>query len=155
MILQKLASGSTRWSTRWVPDAWVIAVLLTIISYFLGLIFTKSTAYQLVQHWGSGFWVLLSFGMQMCLIIMTGYILATTPIFSRLLNALAGLPKGPKGCIALMALVSMGLAWINWGLSIVGSAVMACSAANSTCAALSGSWLSPVITISILYLSPS
>ncbi|MCL5808229.1 MAG: TIGR00366 family protein [Deltaproteobacteria bacterium] len=122
-MLQKLASTSTRWSTRWVPDAWVIAVILTIVAYFLGLFFTKSSAYQLIQHWGNGFWVLLSFGMQMCLIIMTGYILATTPIFSRLLNALAGLPKSPKGCIALMALVSMGLAWINWGLSIVGSAV--------------------------------
>jgi short-chain fatty acids transporter len=122
-MLQKLASASTRWSTRWVPDAWVIAVILTIVAYSLGLFFTKSSAYQLIQHWGNGFWVLLSFGMQMCLIIMTGYILATTPIFSKILNGLAGLPKSPKGCIALMALVSMGLAWINWGLSIVGSAV--------------------------------
>jgi short-chain fatty acids transporter len=122
-MLQKLASASTRWSTRWVPDAWVIAVILTIAAYVLGLIFTKATAYQLIQNWGSGFWVLLSFGMQMCLIIMTGYILATTPIFSRMLNGLAGLPKGNKGAIALMALVSMGLAWVNWGLSIVGSAV--------------------------------
>ena len=122
-MLQKLASASTRWSTRWVPDAWVIAVILTIAAYVLGLIFTKATAFQLIQNWGSGFWVLLSFGMQMCLIIMTGYILATTPIFSRLLNGLAGLPKSNKGAIALMALVSMGLAWVNWGLSIVGSAV--------------------------------
>jgi short-chain fatty acids transporter len=122
-MLQKLASASTRWSTRWVPDAWVIAVILTIAAYVLGLIFTKATAFQLIQNWGSGFWVLLSFGMQMCLIIMTGYILATTPIFSRMLNGLAGLPKGNKGAIALMALVSMGLAWVNWGLSIVGSAV--------------------------------
>jgi len=123
MLLQRLASVSTRWSTRWVPDSWVIAVILTIVAYFLGIIFTKSNSYQLVQYWGRGFWVLLSFGMQMCLIIMTGYILATTPIFSRILNSLAGVPKGPKGCIALMAIVSMVLAWINWGLSIVGSAV--------------------------------
>jgi short-chain fatty acids transporter len=122
-MLQKLASASTRWSTRWVPDSWVIAVILTVIAYFLGLFFTKSTTFQLVQYWGNGFWVLLSFGMQMCLIIMTGYILATTPVFSKLLDKLAGLPKSPKGCIALMAAVSMGLAWINWGLSIVGSAV--------------------------------
>jgi short-chain fatty acids transporter len=122
-MLQKLASASTRWSTRWVPDAWVIAVILTIIAYFLGIFFTKSNSYQLIQYWGRGFWVLLSFGMQMCLIIMTGYILATTPVFSRILNGLAGVPKSPKGCIALMALVSLVLAWINWGLSIVGSAV--------------------------------
>lgn len=122
-MLQKLASASTRWSTRWVPDAWVIAVLLTIVSFFLALFFTKSSPYQIVQYWGNGFWVLLSFAMQMCLIIMTGYILATTPLFSRALNYLAGLPKSPKGSIALMAAVSMLLAWINWGLSVVGSAV--------------------------------
>ena len=123
MILQKLASASTRWSTRWVPDSWTIAIILTIVAYILGLIFTKSTVFQLVQYWGNGFWVLLSFAMQMCLIIMTGYILATTPLVSRFLNFLAGLPKSPKAAIALMAVVSMGLAWINWGLSIVGSAV--------------------------------
>lgn len=123
MILQKLASACTRWSTRWVPDSWTIAIILTVVAFVLGFIFTKSTTFQLVQYWGNGFWVLLSFAMQMCLIIMTGYILATTPLVSRFLNFLAGLPKSPKGAIALMAVVSMGLAWINWGLSIVGSAV--------------------------------
>jgi len=123
MILQKLASASTRWSTRWVPDSWTIAIILTVVAFVLGIVFTKSTMFQLVQYWGNGFWVLLSFAMQMCLIIMTGYILATTPLVSRFLNFLAGLPKSPKGAIALMAIVSMGLAWINWGLSIVGSAV--------------------------------
>ena len=94
-MLQKLASASTRWSTRWVPDAWVIAVILTMVSFALGLIFTKSNTYQLVQYWGNGFWILLSFAMQMCLIIMTGYILATTPVFSRILKSLAGVPKSP------------------------------------------------------------
>src|SRR4030042_1243850 len=122
-MLQKLAWISTRWSTRWVPDAWVIAIILTIVSFFLGIIFTKSSTYQLIQYWGNGFWVLLSFAMQMCLIIMTGYILATTPLFSKALNAMAGWPRSPRGCIALMAVVSMGLAWIHWGLSIVGAAV--------------------------------
>jgi short-chain fatty acids transporter len=44
-------------------------------------------------------------------------------LFQWILNGLAGLFRSPKGSIALMALVSMVLAWINWGLSIVGSAV--------------------------------
>jgi short-chain fatty acids transporter len=122
-MLQRLASALTRWSTRWVPDAWIIAVILSVITYVLGLAFTRSTPYQLVQYWGNGFWILLSFAMQMSLIIVTGYILATTPLFTRVLGGLAGLPRSPQGAIALMALVSMALAWINWGLSIVGSAV--------------------------------
>jgi len=122
-VLQKLAGACTRWSTRWVPDAWVIAVVLTIVTYLLGLLLTQSTPYQLIQYWGEGFWLLLEFAMQMCLIIMTGYILATTPFMSRLLDGLARFPKNPKASIAVMALTSMILAWVNWGLSIVGSAV--------------------------------
>jgi short-chain fatty acids transporter len=122
-MLQRLAGAMTRWSTRWVPDAWIIAVILSVITFVLGLAFTRSTPYQLVQYWGNGFWILLSFAMQMSLIIVTGYILATTPLFTRLLDGLAGLPRSPRGAIAVMALVSMLLAWLNWGLSIVGSAV--------------------------------
>lgn len=122
-MLQRLAGAMTRWSTRWVPDAWIIAVILSVITFVLGLAFTRSTSYQLVQYWGNGFWILLSFAMQMSLIIVTGYILATTPLFTRLLDGLAGLPRSPRGAIAVMALVSMLLAWLNWGLSIVGSAV--------------------------------
>jgi short-chain fatty acids transporter len=74
-----MATALTRWSTRWVPDAWVIAVILSVVTFIIALIFTKSTVYQLVQYWGRGFWVLLSFAMQMSLIIMTGYILAVSP----------------------------------------------------------------------------
>src|SRR6266508_2634838 len=122
-MLQTLATALTRWSTRWVPDAWIIAVILTLVTVFLALIFTPTTPAQVVTHWGNGFWVLLTFAMQMALIIMTGYILSTTPLFRRLLNALAGVPRSPGQAVALMAFVSMALAWINWGLSIVGSAV--------------------------------
>jgi short-chain fatty acids transporter len=113
----------TQWSTCWVPDSYIIAVFLTLFTFALGLLFTPSTPYQLIQYWGNGFWELLSFAMQMCLIIMTGYVLAVSKPFSRGLDWLAGVPKSPQGAVALMAFVSMVTAWINWGLSIVGSAV--------------------------------
>ncbi len=123
-MLQRIAGALTRWSLRYVPDAWVIAVILTVITFLLALIFTPSNPFQLIQYWGNGFWVLLSFAMQMCLIIMTGYILSVSRPFRRALDWLAGLPKNPPQAVALMALVSMILAWINWGLSIIGSAVL-------------------------------
>src|SRR5512136_873026 len=140
-MLQRLATTMTRWSTRFVPDAFVIAVLLTILAWFMAFFLSPGykpaglpalpgelgleKAYLLMFYWGKGFWVLLTFAMQMCLIIVTGYIVAVSPPFRRLLNWLAGLPKSPKGVIALMALVSMVLSFFNWGLSIVGSAVFA------------------------------
>lgn len=140
-MLQRLATVMTRWSTRFVPDAYVIAVLLTILAWLLAFFLSPGAkpaglpelpgalglqkATTLMFYWGKGFWVLLTFAMQMSLIIVTGYIVAVSPPFRRLLNWLAGLPKSPKGVIALMAAISMLLAFLNWGLSIVGSAVFA------------------------------
>ncbi len=138
-MIGRLATVLTRWSTRWVPDAWIIAVILTILAWLLAFFLSPSAkpaglpamgeardfgrAAVLMQYWGRGFWVLLTFAMQMSLIIFTGYIVAMSPPFRRLLNRLAGIPKSPRGAIALMAFVSMALSFFNWGLSIVASAV--------------------------------
>ena len=122
-MLPRVARVLTAWSTRWVPDAYVIAVLLSALAFVLGLVFTDSSPFQLLQAWGSGFWELLSFAMQMCLIIVTGYILAVSPPLRALFAAVAARARSPRGAVVLTALLSMGLAWIHWGLSIVGSAV--------------------------------
>lgn len=118
-----LATAATRWSTRWVPDAYVLAILLTVLASVLALTFTPSTLPQLVEFWGRGFWELLSFSMQMSLIIFTGYVVAVAPPVSRALDRLAALARTPRGAVALMAVVSMALGLVNWGFSIVGSAV--------------------------------
>ena len=122
-FISTIATAATRWSTRWVPDAYVIAVILTVIAAALAMIFADATPGQVIKYWGDGFWVLLTFAMQMCLIILTGYILAVSPPMGRLLNRLAAVPKTPRQAVFLMAVVSMLLSLINWGLSIVGSAV--------------------------------
>jgi short-chain fatty acids transporter len=122
-VLQRVARVLTAWSTRWVPDAYVIAALLTGFTFVLALVFTDSGPFALVRYWGSGFWELLSFAMQMCLIIMTGYILAVSRPMQALFARVAGLARSPRGAVMLTALLSMALAWFHWGLSIVGSAV--------------------------------
>jgi len=122
-MLQRTARALTAWSTRWVPDAYVIAVLLTVLAFTLALAFTDAGPFALVRAWGGGFWELLSFGMQMCLIIVTGYVLAVSPPLERAFEALARRARSPRGAVLLTALLSLGLAWIHWGLSIVGSAV--------------------------------
>ena len=112
-----------RWSERWIPGAFAIACLLTIAVFLIGIFVAHATLGQCIQYWGSGFWTLLEFSMQMVLIVMTGYIVAVTPPVQRLLERAAAIPSSPRQAICLMAFLSMALAWINWGLSIVGSAV--------------------------------
>src|SRR4030067_3125419 len=124
-LFSGFSASLTNFSQKFIPSSFVIALILTVFTFILGLAFTGSNLYSLVQYWGSGFWELLSFAMQMCLIILTGYIVAVSPLVSRLLNSLAGLPKGPKSSILLMVIISTGLSFLHRGLSLIASAVMA------------------------------
>jgi short-chain fatty acids transporter len=124
-MLQRIASALTRWSTRWVPDSWVIAVILTVVAAVAAVLATGQTPLAVVGFWGDGLWELLAFGMQMAIVIVSGYILAETPVFRRGLEKLATLATGPRSAVALMALTSLLLAWVNWGLSLIGSGVFA------------------------------
>ena len=133
-FLKDWGDALTRWTERWIPDALVIVILLSFVAYILALIWgfkpevgLGTRAYQSVLAWGQGFWILLEFAMQMCLIMMTGYILACSPPIRRLMNGLSGIanPEKPYQAIVTMALFSMILAWLNWGLSLIASAMLA------------------------------
>lgn len=126
-FLKDWGGALTNWTERWIPDALVIVWILSIITFIMALIWGDATPGQAVQAWGKGFWVLLSFAMQMCLIMMTGYIVACSPPVRRLMNGLSSLPNNDKPwqAIMVMALFSMLIAWFNWGLSLIGSAMLA------------------------------
>jgi short-chain fatty acids transporter len=124
-MIERAAGLLTRWALRWVPDSFVIAILLTVFVFFLALAATPSTPLEIARYWGDGLWELLSFAMQMCIVIVSGFVVAVSPPVRRLLQGLAGIAKSPRAQVALVAAVSMALAWINWGLSIVASAMLA------------------------------
>jgi short-chain fatty acids transporter len=124
-MLARLAAALSGWSVRWIPDPLVIAVALSLVTFALALATTAARPVELLRAWGDGFWGLNEFAMQMCLVIVTGSILAASRPFARLLDALARRPRTPRGAIALMAVFSMGTALFHWGLSLIGSAVFA------------------------------
>jgi short-chain fatty acids transporter len=121
-FLSRLATALTGITQRWIPSAFAIAVLLTFVIFAVAIGAGASPARVLIE-WGNGFWTLLPFAMQMALVILTGYIVSAAPVVERLFARLAGLPRSPRAAVVMMALVSMGLAWFHWGLSIVGCAM--------------------------------
>ena len=95
-FLKDWGDALTRWTERWIPDALVIVIVLSFVAYVLALLWgfkpevgLGTRAYKSIQAWGQGFWVLLEFAMQMCLIMMTGYILACSPPVRKLMNGVA------------------------------------------------------------------
>jgi short-chain fatty acids transporter len=75
--------------------------------------------------WGDGFWELLSFSMQMLLVLVTGFMLASTPPVKRLLRAIASTVTSPGSAIVVVSLVSLSASWINWGFGLVVGALFA------------------------------
>lgn len=89
----------------------------------LVLTVARKTPAEAVGFWTQGFWLLLELTMQMSLIVLTGYMVAVSPPASRALDALAGLARSDRGAIALMALVSMGVSWLHWGLGLIAGPI--------------------------------
>jgi short-chain fatty acids transporter len=122
--LVRIAEALGRFSARFVPSSFSIAVLLSLLTMGLAMGWADAPAARVLESWGGGFWELLSFSMQMALVMFTGYLLALTRPVRALLEHLAALARGPRSAVVLMAAVSMGLAYINWGLSLVASAML-------------------------------
>ncbi|MCP3739862.1 short-chain fatty acid transporter [Rossellomorea sp. BNER] len=110
---------------RFLPDPFLFVIILTFVVFGLGLGLTDSSTIEMVQFWGEGFWGLLEFSMQMVLVLVTGHVLASSPIFKKVLGGLASFAKSPGAAIILVTLVSMLASWINWGFGLVIGALFA------------------------------
>src|SRR5699024_7594935 len=110
---------------RYLPDAFLFAIILTLIVFVSGAVFTKSSLIQMIEFWGDGFWDLLDFAMQMSLIVATGYIFADTPIVRFSLTKLSKIAKTPGQAVLLVTFVGLIASWINYGFGLVVGALMA------------------------------
>jgi short-chain fatty acids transporter len=124
-MIRGMGEYFTEWARKYMPDPFLFAILLTFLTFVLGLIFTKNGPFSMILHWYKGFWTLLTFAMQMCLILVTGYALATAPAVKRGLDALARVPKTPSGAVYLIVVVVIIAGYINWGLGLIVGAIFA------------------------------
>ena len=53
-FIESLANASTMVMQKFLPDAYIFAVILTIIVFLAALISTKQSFIAIVGHWGKG-----------------------------------------------------------------------------------------------------
>ena len=124
-MIARLALALTTWTERWIPDAFIFALAGTVVVFLAALGATPSTAVQVVDAWGRGFWELIPFTLQMALVIITGHVLASSPPMGRVIRALAGWPATPRAAVAMVTFFALVSSWLNWGFSLIFSAVLA------------------------------
>lgn len=124
-MFKKFTNACVTLVQKFLPDPFIFASILTIIVYIAGMIVTKQGPLEMLVHWNNGFWSLLSFGMQMALIVVTGHTLASTPIANKGIKKIASIPKKPWQAIAITTIVGGIACWINWGFGLILGAILA------------------------------
>jgi short-chain fatty acids transporter len=116
-----LAQQSAEFSRRWLPDPFVFAVLLTIITGVTAMLWVGVGPAEVLTGWYEGFWMLLAFGMQIVLILTTGYAIALSPPIARLIDRLA-LKITRPGQVYLAVLIGGGvLTLVSWGWMVLAA----------------------------------
>jgi short-chain fatty acids transporter len=111
---------------RLIPDPYVFAVILTFLAAALAYAFAPNAASgNILSSWYEGIFQILTFAFQMVLMLVTGYSLASAPVVASALSKLASIPTSARSAISLTVFVAMVASWLNWGLGLVVSALLA------------------------------
>jgi short-chain fatty acids transporter len=124
-LVRDLGAAISRVTERWVPDAWVICMILTVVALGLAILGAGVAPAAAALAWGSGLWSLLALSMQFTIAMVAAHACVTSrPVF-RLLDRLAGLadPERPAQAVALAAVFSLATAYLNWALCLVACAL--------------------------------
>jgi len=133
-MLNRSAAVAVRFVHRWIPDPFVIAVLLTLLTLGLARVLAGYSIADSVYAWGDGLWGLLRFTGQIILTFVLGHALANTVPVGRLLNHVANRVRTASGAYMMICFVSAVAALLSWGLCLVVAAILSrVTAAN--CAA--------------------
>jgi len=135
-FVARCALRFTAFTERWLPDAFGFVLVGTVLVLILGLATGEPllraaedpeapAAMGMIDAWGEGFWVLIEFTLQMAMIVIGGYAVASSAPVGRLISRLAMIPKNPRSAIAFVAAVSMFASYLNWAFSLIFGAFLA------------------------------
>jgi short-chain fatty acids transporter len=126
-LVARVGDRATRLARLLVPDPWVIAILLAAVVLVAAVAIGRKPPLELVRTFAFGFQQpdLLAFGFQMVLVLLTGNAIARAPVVERGIARLADRPATSAGASALVAFASMAMSLFNWGLGLVGGALLA------------------------------
>jgi short-chain fatty acids transporter len=123
--MQKTTAFFTELMRRYLPDPFVFAIGLTLLTMVLAVLVQGQAITALTTSWGKGFWALLAFTTQMAVILAMGYVLATAPLTDRLLNRLVARVSDPRTAVIVATLVGGIGSWMNWGFGLVVGGIVA------------------------------
>jgi short-chain fatty acids transporter len=124
-LLRDVGAGLSRFTERWVPDSWVICMILTTVTLLIAIVGAGVEWSAAAFAWGGGMWNLLALAMQFTIAMVAAYACVASRPAYWIFDRLAGLPNPdrPLQAIALTALFSIATAYLNWAFCLVACAL--------------------------------
>ena len=122
----------TSFTERWVPDAWIISMMLTALAMLLCIFGAADTSMPLIGRveatvlaWGDGVWLLLGLAMQFSIAMVAASAVVASPPMYRFFDWLASLPnpEKPVQAVMLAAIFSLITGYLNWAVCLVSCAL--------------------------------
>ncbi|WP_439669140.1 Short chain fatty acids transporter [Cupriavidus necator] len=123
--MSKIAGFFTELMRRYLPDPFVFAIGLTLLTMALAVTVQGQAAPAVIASWGKGFWNLLAFTTQMAVILAMGYVLATAPFTDRMLDRIVSAVHSPRIAVIVATLVGGIGSYLNWGFGLVVGGIIA------------------------------
>ncbi|WP_299335734.1 TIGR00366 family protein [uncultured Psychroserpens sp.] len=118
-MLTKLGERFTDLFQKYMPSAFVFAILLTLITALAAYFWVDTKPLDIIKSWYDGFFNLLSFGMQIVLIIVTGFSIALSPAIRRGIDKLTTFIKTPKQVYAFVLIIGSLLSFVSFGWIVI------------------------------------
>ena len=132
--MNKVTEYIQRLFERYLPSPFTIAVLLTLFTVSIALLFTRPADANIIDYtsvvlsaWEDGIWNtgLLVFAYQMMLILLLGHVLVLTPFFSKLIDRFTATCDTSARAAVIVGCTTMMVAFFNWGLGLIYGALLA------------------------------
>ena len=106
-MFKRFTNACVRVVNRWLPDAFLFAVILTFVVYVAAMFATGMGPIKVLAAWGNsdGFWGLLAFSMQMALVLVLGSAMASAKPCKKVLRKAAGLCHNNMQAIVILSLI--------------------------------------------------
>jgi short-chain fatty acids transporter len=141
-MIHRLGKKLSALAERFMPDPFVLAILLTFVTIGLSLLFgdapigagTRFSDLDITDKlvdlgfaWFESFYQtgLMKFALQMCIVLITGHALATSQPVQTAIKHMTGWVRSPAAAASLVALVACLASLVQWGLGAIAGAFMA------------------------------
>lgn len=131
---QSLNKGSFLWrfskkfqfaAENIIPDPLVFCLILTIIVFFAGVLFTNTGILGMLNSWFNGIWSQIGFAFQMSFMVVTCSVTAKSKQVKKLLKSMAKLVKTPMAAIVLLMVFGYVSSFLNWAFGTIVTPILA------------------------------